>query len=342
MNHMPHPAENAEAEQASSPVEDAESAKVPGSLWKQRLLRVEEAFNRRSGSPRARMWMLGIASGAFLVLTVLSFRALPDGTDFHWWLLPILILVTAPLTILINAAEFKTMAAINHHSVKWIDSTRLTVLAAASNLLPLPGGIVIRTQALRQKGSSYKGALAANGAAGIAWIGAGSITVGLLFLGTSGRRIAAAVLITVGLVCMYSVWALLRKTNRHNAATLLVRLLIIELLTVGIGAVRLFIAIRFIGESMTAVQAVAISGAGIISAAVGIFPAGLGLREALAGLIGTAVGLTAAESIAASAADRVTTQLGLALLSGLLVHHERRERRASQQVPASEVAHVEG
>jgi hypothetical protein len=310
------------------PDDDAELVRASRTeQWKARLLRLERAVNRGTASPRVRSSFLGFAMVAFIALTVISFVALPNNTSFRWWLLPILAFVMAPLTVLINTAEFRTIGLINNHRLPWFSSMRLTIIAAASNLLPLPGGIVIRTQALRQRGSSYKHALGANAAAGIAWIGTGCLAVGLLFLGNSDRHIASAILIALGCVCVWVVWRGLKRANPTHALRLLLRLFLIEALTVLVSAVRLFLAIRFIGQSMTAVQAVAVSSSAIISAAVGIFPSGLGLREALAGGIGSAVGLTVAASIAASAADRITSELGLACMAGAILVIERRVRR---------------
>src|SRR5918997_866564 len=57
----------------------------------------------------------------------------------------------------------------------------------------------------------------------------------------------------------------------------------------------------------------AISGSTVIAAMVGIAPAGLGLREAIAGGIAAAVDVPAAAAVAASAVDRVASQIGLLL-----------------------------
>ena len=46
--------------------------------------------------------------------------ALPEGVRFHWWALPLLVLVTTPLAVLANAAEFRVMGAINGHVIGWL------------------------------------------------------------------------------------------------------------------------------------------------------------------------------------------------------------------------------
>lgn len=293
----------------------AETATTAASKWRHRLARLEGLINRRAASPRAKNWLLGIAFVLFIVISVLSFRGLPDGLHFRWWLLPVLILVTTPLTVLANAAEYRVMGRMSGHHVSWLDSSRLTIIAGAANLLPLPGGIVIRTQALRHRGSSYKRALAANAVAGIAWLGTGSFIIGLLFLAKGSTRLAAVVLLLVGIASLVGAAVLLRKASPQQMKGLLISFIVVETMTVGVSGLRTFLAFKLIGLSASPAQSVALTASLIIAAAVGIFPGGLGIRELIAGGIGTAVSLSAKESVAATASDRITAQLGLAILA---------------------------
>ena len=271
------------------------------------------------GRPESRQWLLVVALVLFVVISVVSFLGLPDGVQFRWWALPLLVLVTTPLTVLANSAEFRVMGAINGHVIGWLSAARLTVIAGAANLLPLPGGIVIRTQALRKAGSSYRHALAANAAAGLAWIGMGALAIAALFVRAAHTRLAAVLLAVVGVGCLVGVRAILHRIDRSTAARYLMQLMVVEAATVIVSGARIFLAFRLIGLSASAAQSVALTASQIIAAAVGIFPAGLGLRELLAGGIGSAVNLPLSASVAATASDRIAGQLGLAVLAGLLL-----------------------
>ena len=170
--------------------------------------------------------MLMAAGAVFLVVTALSFRSLAGHVEMHWWVLPILLLVTGPLTQVANAAEFRYMGLINGHRIGWLDSVRLTVAASAANLLPLPGGVVIRTAALRQRGSSYRRALAANGVAGLIWMPAffgNAYTYGTTFQAGLGFTGIAVALLgrnqPVGMVFGALLFAFL--TAQSNSLTLL-------------------------------------------------------------------------------------------------------------------------
>ena len=301
------------------PGKEIDDGEPRAKTWTSRLNRGEKIFNERAGSAKSRQWLLAFALVLFVVISVASFRALPDGVRFHWWALPLLVLVTTPLTVLANSAEFRVMGAINGHVIGWLSAARLTVIAGAANLLPLPGGVVIRTQALRKAGSSYRHALAANAAAGLAWIGMGSLAIAALLVGNGDTRLAAALLTVVGLGCLVAVRAVLHRIDRAGSTRYLAQLIVIELATVVVSGARIFLAFRLIGLSASAAQSIALTASQIIAAAVGIFPAGLGLREALAGGIGSAVHLPLSASVAATASDRITGQLGLAVLAGVLL-----------------------
>jgi len=292
--------------------------------WKSRLKRLEKVFNERTGSPKARQWLLVFALVLFVVISVGSFLGLPDGVHFRWWALPLLALVTTPLTVAANSAEFRVMGAINGHSIRWLAAARLTVIAGAANLLPLPGGIVIRTQALRKAGSSYRHALAANAAAGLAWIAMGCLVIAALFVAAPRTRLAAVLLAAAGVGALVAVRAILRRIDHSTATRFLVQLILIEAATVVVSGARIYLAFRLIGLTASAAQSVALTASQIIAAAVGVFPAGLGLRELLAGGIGSAVDLPLSASVAATASDRIAGQLGLAVLAGLLLLSLRR------------------
>lgn len=294
---------------------DGTAESVPFRGWARRMVGL---LDRKPASPRARRILVAVAMVVFLAVSIPSFASLRDGQALNLAVLPLLVLVTTPLTVLANSAEYRVMGAINGHRIPWRDAVQLTVLATLANLLPLPGGVVVRTQALRNRGSTYKRALSANLAAGLAWIGCGAAAVGALLVPRSGERLLATGLLIGGAALLAAVAVLLRRADPAGARSHFARLLVIETGIVTVCAVRLWLAFTLIGLSAEPAQAVAISGSVIVAAAIGIFPAGLGLREALAGGIGVAVAVPATQAVAATAADRVAAQLGLALIAGVL------------------------
>lgn len=283
------------------------------------LRSAERLLTARSTSPRTRQVLLVSALVVFVVVTVLSFRALPEDLDLRWWPVPLVLLVTTPLTVLLNAAEFRVMGTINGHVVRWVPAIRLTVLAGAANLLPLPGGVLIRTQALHHRGSTYRHALAANACAGLAWLGMGCVVVGALLGADPDLRLAAGALVPAGLACLVGVTAMLRRIDQPGIARNLGQLIVVETGTIAVGGARLFLLFKVLGLSASAAQSITLTASQIIAAAVGVFPAGLGLRELIAGGIGALVALTVGAAIAVTALDRLATQLVLGVLTAALL-----------------------
>jgi uncharacterized membrane protein YbhN (UPF0104 family) len=303
-------------------------AQVTAAVWKARLLSLEAAVNRRTASATSRPWLMLAAALLFVAVSAVSFASLPHGLHIHWLLLPLIVLVLAPLTVLENAAEFRVMGGINGHRIGWGPAIRLTILATAANLLPLPGGVAIRTQALRQRGSTYRHALGANVAAMLTWIAMGSIAIAILMAANSSRWVAVLVLAVVGACSLAGVTAILRPACRGSHVKYLGQLIAVESLMVIVGGTRIFLAFRLIGLTATATQAIALTAAAIFAAAIGIFPGGLGIRELMAGVIATAVSLPGTEAVAATASDRVAVQLSIALFTLMLLPKLRRDRRA--------------
>ena len=280
-----------------------------------RFPRLERVFAVRPRSKRMKNVMLASALVLFVVLSTWSFVSLAGDVTLHWWALPVLLCVTGPLAIAANASEFRIMGAINGHAIAWAAATRLTILASAANLLPLPGGVLVRTQALHVRGSSYRHALAANAAAGFVWIGSASLAIGAMVLATGGLAWVGTLLVIAGLAALAVAIQVLLSVRRSEAGRLFRSLVLVETGMVIISAARVYLSFELIGLSASVVQSTALTAAQIISAAIGIFPAGLGLREALAGVIGSMVEVGASESVAATASDRITGQMSLAIIA---------------------------
>ena len=292
-----------------------------------RLGRVDALFNRGAASPQSRQRLLVASFALFVGVCVTSWLALPDSLEISWWPIPVLLLATTPATLFVNAAEYRIMTRMNGRLVEWQAAFRLTVMASAANLLPLPGGVVIRTQALHSRGASYKRAIAANAAAGLTWIACGSFLIAILAAATGKSPAAAGCLAVVGVASASSVIVILRRFDSSTMWGHLGRFAVVESAMVAINAIRILLAFELIGLSATVVQATALTSAQIVASAIGVFPAGLGVRELLAGAVGLVVSLNPAEAVTAIAADRVVGTSGAALLAAALVVAGRRGQR---------------
>jgi hypothetical protein len=264
--------------------------------------------------------LLLTAAAVFVAMAVGSFRALPDeGRSGNLWLVAVLVLVTTPATLVLNALEYRAMAHALDHRIRFDSAVRVSLVASLANYLPAPGGVAVRTAALKRAGSTIGSALSINAVAVVIWAGAAATVAGLGLVVATPRVVAGSLAAVLGLAGLGGAAALLRRQSPGGGwEGTFGRLLLVEYAMVAVSGLRVWISLAAIGEPTNLGAAVAIASSVVIAALVGIFPAGLGLREGIAGGLAAAVGVAAAAAIAASAVDRVASQIGMALCAPLL------------------------
>jgi hypothetical protein len=103
-------------------------------------------------------------------------------------------------------------------------------------------------------------------------------------------------------------------------------LLGVELASVVVGALRLMVIAAGIGQTIGFGQAAGLGLASIVAAAIGVFPGGLGLREALSAAFAPIVDLPASVGAVTSTFDRL---LGLPVVIVTAMVLSRRDRHSS-------------
>jgi hypothetical protein len=193
------------------------------------------------------------------------------------------------------------------------------VLSTAANLLPIPGAVLVRSRALRQRGTGIGSALAVTAAIGVAWVGVTALLAGGLQVVLGDAALGAAVL-AGGALALAGAWLVVARTRGVTLAGAdVATVLAVEGVAVFVAGGRLLLTLWGLGYSASVTQGVALSLAGSLGSAVGFLPAGLGVREVLAAGIGPIVGLPAAVSLVATAVDRLLGLVVLAAVSAVLV-----------------------
>lgn len=289
---------------------------MPGLLG--RAARLATTLRQFAARPSVRPWLLLSAAVVFIAMAVGSFQSLPDeGRGGNWWLIGVLILVATPGTLVLNALEYRSMARALDHDIDFDGAVRVSLVASLANYLPAPGGVAVRTAALKREGSSVGSALSINAVAVVLWAGSAATCAGLGLLFGTERVVAGALAAVAGLAAIGGGAFLLRR-SRDDWRPNLVRLLLVETGLVLISGLRVWISLAAIGEATALGAAIAIASSTVIAALVGIFPAGLGLREGIAGGLAAAVQVPVAAAVAASAVDRVASQIGMALCAPIM------------------------
>jgi hypothetical protein len=238
-------------------------------------------------------------------------------------LIVVVVVIAPPLIVAINAIEFMLIARLTGHTVSPREAVAVSIGGSMANLLPVPGAAVVRSAALVSAGRTLGSALQASAMVGGVWIG-----VTALAYGTAAARSDASLGGTVaagGLLVIVACLLMIRRQTSDTgiAGPLMAGVVGVEAATAAVETVRLFVILRAIGAHADLLAALALASANVLSTIAGIFPAGLGLREALSAAFGAASGLPTAVAITAAVVDRFVVVIGLGALSLLLVLWDR-------------------
>ena len=316
-----------------------DAAASSGGDWQARLARIARM---RQPPQRVRGALLLVAGIAVAVGVVLSIRTLDIGwADLRLAPLLAALLLITPATILLNGAELKVMATIVARAdqrLGWRASLRATVVATAANLLPIPGGALVRIAAVRSVGVRTTSATAINLVGAGAWVAAG-----LLIAAVAGLTVApwgaVGVAAGLGVAGVVVVLGMIHRLSDEGATWWSTgALFLVEGATAAVHGLRLWLVLLALGVEASIRQGLALGAGAPLAAAAGVFPSGLGLAEALTALIAPIVALPAAAGFAATALGRVVGLLGtapLALAFGVK-DLRRRAQEFEEQADASD------
>ena len=254
-----------------------------------------------------------VALVLFVSVSWLAWQALPP-IDFEWVWLGIT-LALACLTLVLNGGEYVLAGRLLGHRVDLGEAIRVTVLASAANLLPVPGAVLVRSEALRRRGIALTDALRGNAAVGAVWVSTALLLAGGLQLWTNAIGLGSVMALT-GLMALGGAAVMAGISPRWPRW--MAWALGLEVAFVVISSLRLFFVFKALGIPCTLAQAVAIAVAGALASAFGVFPGGLGLAEALAGGLAALVRLPAAAGAAVAAVDRLVGWVPVAVTAALI------------------------
>ncbi|MES1942894.1 hypothetical protein PC39_02175 [Salinisphaera sp. PC39] len=244
------------------------------------------------------------ALGAFCAGLALALRAHPDlltVLDYRAWLL---VFPLVPITLLANSAQFWLTARLIGVTVGLPRAVLVTVLSAAANMLPLPGGSLVRIAALKSHANTYGQTTLATIFIAGCWLGV-TLTLAGLALAYLEFRPAAIVCVSSGLLAL-GVFAGLLLSHGAAASRWLVGLVAVQTGMVVVGAIRLWLCFEAVGMSVALPQATVLTLSNVIASLIGIAPAGLGITEALAAGLAAAIGISAASGFLAAVLNRIS------------------------------------
>ncbi|MFT7610196.1 MAG: hypothetical protein ACI9MX_003280 [Candidatus Aldehydirespiratoraceae bacterium] len=238
--------------------------------------------------------------------------------DINWLPIGVAFAIAAPASLVLKAFEFRISAQIAGQNPGRRRSLNVAVVSSAANLLPLPGSLLVTVRSLSEDGSTYGRAIAASAVPGLAWLGITGI-VGGIAIGIEGALWLAVLTIACGMAAGIAATTLFASTAPADGRVKLgASIIAVEAGWLAVSAVRLGLAVTALGVSIDPTQAVALSVAGALTVAIGFFPGGLGVREALIAALAPLIGLPFDTGVLLGSLDRVVWLAFLALAAGVL------------------------
>jgi hypothetical protein len=307
----------------------------------------------------------GLLFAAFGVATFFVLRDFP--LDSSQGIRPLPIALSFLLifgTIGFSAAAYRAQGLMLGLSLTWSECLRTQVMASAANLLPLPGSVIVRTGALVDLGAGPAAAASTTTISGLVWLGTSGLVAGPAFFATGLRPLGGVMTtISAALVVGSFLWSRRittieeRRTNPTRKVTSwLTPFTHLGLATTGLVltlGLRYLLLVAGLGIDASLRQVLALVIVGALASAVGFFPSGIGIREALAAAAASLVDLPAAVGYVVAAIDDVGLLAVIVGLSVVFVHQADPTRstlavqpeashRVVDDVDQGQTGHVQG
>jgi len=295
------------------------------------ISRVEQ-FRQGADRPSLRRGALAVALVAFAVMTVIAIRGLGSaGDEARWWVVVLAGAVGTLLSQFLNSLEFREIGRASGTEFGVVESVRISLIGSAANLLPVPGSVAVRVAAINRRGGGVRrGAQMSLGVGGY-FIGTTFVVAGVAQV-VVGRAWLGALWVAVGCAASATAAWLLRPASSGCGWVLHARVVAIEAALIVAGGLRMWLVLIGLGFDVSVSQTVGLTVAGAMTTAVGFFPAGLGIREALIAGISPLVGLSVSAGLAAGVVDRVFRMAMLATVALLMLIVDRHGARTQDEV----------
>jgi hypothetical protein len=264
-------------------------------------------------SRRHQRALVAASLALFVVAAAIAASRLPPAEGaVRWWLLVPVALLGVPASVVVNAAEFRVSARMAGTRATLGRAVTVMLLARAASLLPLPGGTLVRVGALKQLGASYPRALLATGAVGLTWIAASFAVAGTLLVTAAGDARGGFALLAALAAIGVGVLLVVPDHGPRRAVGLVGAGFAAGLGMVGFAVLRLSVVLLALGYPVSFAQAAVLTVAEVLAMALAIVPGGVGVREVVAGVLATTVGLPASLGVIATVTDRLLEYVVLA------------------------------
>lgn len=225
-----------------------------------------------AGTP-AHRWVMATLSVIVVAAAVWSaIRLGISPADFSW---PHLIgaALVSLLGPLISAAEYRAGLRLVRRDTDMRTAVQVSVFGTLANILPLPGGFLVKLKAMTEHGARARSAAAAQFLVGLVWLAMSGVLVAIAL----PRWRLPVIAVTIALLAACAV--LVSRTRYSTRA--LVEVVGIEAAFLGSAAIRFYLMLAGLGVPVNGQAALALAASGPLAAATGLIPGSLGIFEAI-------------------------------------------------------------
>jgi len=223
-------------------------------------------------------------------------------------LLPTIALAVA--ATFLSALEFRISCRyLGHRGNSIKDDLKITSYGSMANVLPIPGGTVVRIAALKSSGATTRTGTQVTFAIGAVWLGLSCILSGAI-LSMMGDWIVGTPLFGAGVVVyLLSYWI----AHIEGASRLRFWLTAsgVEIMVILVAGLRNFCVLYALGFGANLGYSFGLVAAGSIAVATSVVPAGIGVRELIAGGLGMRMGLGAGPAFMVASLNQLISLLAV-------------------------------
>ena len=272
--------------------------------------------SRHLNNPKLRAAFLIVATALFAGGIAIALMDQPDVFEkIDWRPALMVVLIGGPITMLLNALEFILSGRLVGRTISFTRSLEVTVVASAANMLPLPGGAIVRVASLKEEGVRFGSGISVTLLIAWIWIGDAFFYAGA-WMATIRMGLISIFFLLGGAATLVSGIAVALWISKGYIDPILV--IIVRIALVLTDAFRIYLCFEALGVNATFAQASVFAVASVVGSAVSIVPAGLGVREAVSAALAPVVGLTASVGFLAAALNRVLALLTIAPIAFVL------------------------
>jgi uncharacterized membrane protein YbhN (UPF0104 family) len=266
-------------------------------------------------------WRPAVPPGARRLLRAAGILLLIGGALWSWMeigldparlspgLIALNLVVLSPLNLLVAATTLRITARALGRDVGSAEALRVVAAANVAELLPLPGGAMVRGAALVKAGAGVVESARIVTLTAMLTL-AMSVAVSAAALALFGVRVGLwlallGAALSIGLLVLFA---------RTMTKAVLAAMIAVRLATIALSIVRLSVSFAIFGAGIGLAEAAIYTAATSLGSAVAIVPAGFGVNEAIAAGLATLIAASPAAAFLSVALNRA-----LGLLAGAAI-----------------------